>query len=328
MPAGEVNELQTRKREIFMMNKSKLINNLMLLTPALLWGSSFSVRKMAAAYMTPFFFNSMRLYTGFIFVLSIYILTAIYNKNKSTDIEISQKNDDDFDKPLSYQIMGGIACGIVFALGSICQQWGLYFTTAGKTGFITTLYTIFVPLISWLFLKKKIKRQIWIGAIVAVVGLFFISAGSGFRLSMGDTVVFIGAIFFALQILLTSHFVQYTSVLLLNAIQLATAATISLIVSFLFEQGKSLNAVLDAFGIILYAGVVCIGVAYLLQGLALKKASPSIAAIILSFESVFGAIFGAIILRESMSGYQLVGCALIFTAIIVAQYERGTQIAR
>jgi drug/metabolite transporter (DMT)-like permease len=219
--------------------------------------------------------------------------------------------------------MVGIACGIVYALGSICQQWGLYFTTAGKTGFITTLYTIFVPLISWVFLKRKVKKQIWIGAVFAVAGLFFISAGNGFHLSVGDTIVFVGAVFFAIQILLTSHFVQYNSVLLLNVIQLAIAATISLIVSFLFEQGNSLKAIMGAADIILYSGVVCIGVAYLLQGLALKKAAPSIAAIILSFESVFGAVFGAIILKERMSGSQLFGCALIFTAIIVAQYERG-----
>lgn len=307
------------------MNRSKLLNNILLLTPALLWGSSFSVRKMAAAYMTPLFFNSMRLYTGFIFVLGIYLLTLIVNKKKEADPEILNAEASEkaaLTNPLSYQIVGGAACGIVFALGSICQQWGLYLTTAGKTGFITTLYTIFVPLISWLFLKKKVKKQIWAGAILAVVGLFFISAGSGFRLSMGDTVVFIGAIFFAMQIILTGHFVQYASVLFLNMMQLATAATISLIFSFLFEQGNSLSSVLQASGIILYAGVVCIGVAYVCQGIGLKKASPSVAAIILSFESVFGAIFGALILQERMSGYQLLGSGLIFAAIMTAQYER------
>lgn len=275
--------------------------------------------------MTPLFFNSMRLYTGFIFVLGIYLLTLIVNKKKEADPEILNAEASEkaaLTNPLSYQIVGGAACGIVFALGSICQQWGLYLTTAGKTGFITTLYTIFVPLISWLFLKKKVKKQIWAGAILAVVGLFFISAGSGFRLSMGDTVVFIGAIFFAMQIILTGHFVQYASVLFLNMMQLATAATISLIFSFLFEQGNSLSSVLQASGIILYAGVVCIGVAYVCQGIGLKKASPSVAAIILSFESVFGAIFGALILQERMSGYQLLGSGLIFAAIMTAQYER------
>lgn len=310
------------------MDRSKLFNNLLLLTPALLWGSSFSVRKMAAAYMTPLFFNSMRLYTGFIFVLAVYLLTTWWNKKKHEELENPQGEDIQktlLQKPFSYQIMGGIACGVVFAFGSICQQWGLYLTTAGKTGFITTLYTIFVPLISWLVLKKKVKKQIWIGAAFAVVGLFFISGGTEFYLSIGDAVVLVGAVFFAMQIILTGHFVQSTPVLVLNMVQLATAGTISLVVTFFVEEGNSLQAVVDAAGIVLYAGVVCIGVAYVLQGVALKKSSPSIAAIILSFESVFGAIFGALLLHEVMTGFQLLGSGLIFTAIIVSQYERNSE---
>ncbi|GAB1476208.1 DMT family transporter [Bacillota bacterium] len=270
--------------------------------------------------MTPLFFNSIRLYTGFIFVLAMYILFSLYTKKKNAGKIPSEPAGN--RKPLSYQLMGGVACGLVYALGSICQQWGLYFTTAGKTGFITTMYTILVPILSWILFKKKVKRQIWAGAVLAVMGLFFIAGGMGFHLSAGDIVVFIGAIFFAMQILLTGHFVQHTSVLLLNTVQLATAGTVSLIAALFFEDGNSLSAVIDAAGIILYAGVVCIGAAYLLQGVGLKKASPSVAAIILSFESVFGAIFGAVILKESMNGGQLFGCALIFSAIIVSQFDR------
>ena len=107
----------------------------------------------------------------------------------------------------------------------------------------------------------------------------------------------------------------------LNVVQFATAATISLVFSFLFEQKNSLDSVVEAAGIILYAGVVCIGVAYVLQSIAMKKASPSVAAIIISFEAVFGAIFAALILHERMTGHQLFGSALIFTAIIIAQFE-------
>jgi len=303
------------------MDRNKLANNAILLTTAMIWGSSFPIRKMAEEYMTPLFFNSMRLYTGAAFVAVVMILTYLYRKRKSSLRGIAEKSGG--LAPLSYQLLGGVVCGIVLSAGSICQQWGLYFTTAGKTGFITTLYTIFVPLISWLFLRKKINRQIWIGAGFAVAGLFFISAGSGFRLEIGDSVVFISAIFFALQILVINHYVQRTSALLLNAVQLATAATISLTASFFLESGNTPGAVLDAYAIILYAGVICLGVAYSLQTVALKHAVPSVAAIILSFESVFGALFGAIILGERMTGTQLLGCGLIFAAIIVAQYEWG-----
>jgi drug/metabolite transporter (DMT)-like permease len=304
------------------MNSKKTVMNSMLLMTALLWGSGFVFRKMALTYMTPFFFNSMRFYIGFVFVLIIYILTTFYNKKKN-QIEES-KGEVVFYKPISYQIFGGLAAGAVLSLAASCQQFALSYTTAGKAGFITSLYTLFVPIISLFILKRKIKKQVWVGAVLAVVGLFLISlsAGNQFIITFGDSLVFMSAILFAVQILIIGHYITHSSALLISTAQFFSCATFSLIFSLIFEKGNSLEGVISATGILVYTGIFCIGIAYTLQTLAQKKASPSIAAIIMSLESVFAAIFGAAILGERMSGFQISGCLLIFIAVILVQYEK------
>jgi drug/metabolite transporter (DMT)-like permease len=306
------------------MNSKKTVMNSMLLMTALLWGSGFAFRKMALTYMTPFFFNSLRFYIGFIFVLIIYLFTTFYNKKKSEANGITDQGV--FSNPISYQIIGGLSAGAVLSVAAACQQFALSFTSAGKAGFITSLYTLFVPIISLFILKRKIKKQVWVGAVLAVLGLFLISvsASNQFVITFGDSLVFISAILFAVQILIIGHFITNSSALLISVAQFFSCATFSLVFSLLFEKGNSLEGVVAASSILVYTGIFCIGIAYTLQTLAQKKASPSIAAIILSLESVFAAIFGAIILGERMSGFQVSGCILIFVAVILAQYEKPT----
>ena len=279
---------------------------------AFLWGSSLVVRKIAEDYLTPLFFNGMRFYAGFAFVLCVQVVSYMMGKTEKPALS----------RPKSYQVVWSIACGVILALASIFQQLGLYLTTIAITGFITTFYIILVPLISWLFLKKQISKEVWIGAVIAIAGLLFISTGGELYLSFGAIVVFCSAIFFALQILFISHCVQYTPVLLMSLVQTFTAATINLVASFLFEQENTLEAVVDAAWLIFYGGAICIGLAFVLYTTAMKNASPSIASIVVSLEAVFGAILGALILHEMMNSFQLFGSALIFIAIIVSQYER------
>ncbi len=306
------------------MNNKKATMNGMLLLTALLWGSGFAFRKMALTFMTPFLLNSVRFYIGFLFVLVIYIFMTKYDKNKNRKTEIS--NNTNLYKPISYQVLGGFAAGTVLSVAAACQQFALSFTSAGKAGFITSLYTIFVPIISFFILKRKIKKQVWVGAALAVTGLFLITISSGNQFVMadafGDSLVLISAILFAVQILIIGHFITHSSALLLSTAQFFSCATFSLIFSLLFEKGNSIAGILSVSGILIYVGIFCIGVAYTLQTLAQKKASPSVAAIILSLESVFAAIFGAIILGERMNGFQISGCLLIFIAVVLAQYEK------
>ena len=221
-----------------------------------------------------------------------------------------------------------MVAGAVLSLAASCQQFALSYTTAGKAGFITSLYTLFVPIISLFILKRKIKKQVWVGAVLAVVGLFLISlsAGNQFIITFGDSLVFMSAILFAVQILIIGHYITHSSALLISTAQFFSCATFSLLFSLIFEEGNSITGVLSATSILVYTGIFCIGIAYTLQTLAQKKASPSIAAIIMSLESVFAAIFGAAILGERMNGFQISGCLLIFIAVILAQYEKPTRI--
>jgi drug/metabolite transporter (DMT)-like permease len=306
------------------MNLSKIVTNAMLLTTALCWGIGYSIRKMALAYTGPFFFNSLRFFVGFLFVLSINLLITLYNKKRQ---KVAALTDDKTSyKPIFYQILGGLAAGAVLSIAASLQQLALSFTSAGKTGFITSLYTIFVPIISFFFLKKKVRRQVWFGAILAVIGLFLISLDGKFIIAVEDIVLVIAAIFYALQIFVIDHFIKYSSGMVLSTAQLFSGAVICLFLSFIFEKGNNLNGILNlnAAILIICAGVISIGVAQTLQIIAQKKAAPSVASIIFSFESVFGAIFGAIILKESMTSSQILGCILIFIAVITSQYEKST----
>jgi len=306
------------------MSLSKIVTNIMLLTTALCWGIGYSIRKMALTYTDPFFFNSLRFFVGFLFVLSISFLITFYNKKKQKDTALT--DDNTYCKPIFYQILGGLAAGAVLSIAASLQQLALSFTSAGKTGFITSLYTIFVPIISFLFLKKKVRSHVWIGAILAVSGLFLISFDGKFVIAVEDIVLVMAAIFYALQIFVIDHFIKYSSGMVLSAAQLFSGAVISLLLSFIFEKDSNLNRILNLNAVILIicAGVISIAIAQTVQIIAQKKAAPSVASIVFSFESVFGAIFGAIILRESMTPSQILGCILIFFGVITSQYEKST----
>lgn len=297
--------------------KDKTIVNGMILMTALLWGSSYSVRKMGLEFMGPFFFNWLRFFAAFLFVISIYFIKSTGCKKLNITKDCSYK-----DIPLLYQIKGGIFAGITYGIGSAFQQWGLMSTVTAKVGFITSLYTLFVPLISWFILKKTVKKQVWIGSVFAFAGLALISFDGRFGISIGDVAIFISAIIFAIQIIIVGNFSKRSNPLIMVSAQMLTASFISMTLSLLFETGNSISGAEAGLLPIIYSGVFSLGVANILQSHAQKTSTPSITAIILSFESVFGALFGIILLQEYMNIYQTVGCLLIFTAIIVSQYER------
>lgn len=312
----------------------KIAINGMLLTTALLWGSSYAVRKIGLETMEPFFFNGLRFLTAFIFVFLFYFFEqkhAAKRHAESIDAQTAgneergAKDAPDAElKPISYQIFGGIVVGIFLSLGANIQQWGIVLTNASKVGFITSLYIIFIPLISWIFLKHTIKPKIWAGAVMACTGLALISIspGGNFQLNVGDVAIFICAVFFAIQMIFVGHFVRYSNPLLLVAVQMLTGAITSFLFSLLFEHGNTLAGVIAGAWTILFTGLFSLGVANILQFYAQKKASPSIAAIVLSLESVFGAIFGMIMLGERLGFIQIIGCIIIFLAVLMTQYER------
>jgi len=332
-----------------MTKKEKRITNGMLTLTSFLWGSAFAFRKIALTYLGVFFFNGLRFGVSFIVIFSAYLIierikkqnkptmltdTQIEarlaereaqpdNKLKANDMQPQNSLGEPELKPLMWQIKSGILIGFFFGVGSTFQQFGLLLSDAGKGAFISALYIFFIPLINLLVLRKKVEPKIWLGVFVAIVGLFFISMGDNFNIILGDVLFLITAFFYAIQVILISQRVIYANPLFLVSMQLITCSVMSLVLAAIFERGNTLEGVISALFPIIYTGVLSLGVANLLQFIAQKKANPSVAGIIMSLESVFGAGFAAIILRERMNAPQITGCALIFLAIILSQIERA-----
>ncbi len=213
----------------------------------------------------------------------------------------------------------GLFAGLVLFGGASLQQWGMVYTTAGNAGFITSLYVILVPLLG-LFWRHKINRFTWVGALLAVLGLYFLSVKEGFSLALGDNLVFASAFFWAGHVLLIGHYSKKVDVLVLAAVQFAVVAVLSLTVSFVIETTHWENIQAAAIPI-LYGGLMSVGVAYTLQVIAQQKARPSHAAIILSLESLFAALGGIIILNEPLSLQIGVGGILMLAGVIVSQMK-------
>ena len=288
-------------------------SNLLLLMTAIIWGSAFIAQSKGADVIGPFTFNTVRYALAVVALLPvIYIFSRKRNSENTVDLDIPRANGT---KTL---IIGGIATGIALFTASSLQQYAMAFTTAAKAGFITTLYVILVPIVG-IFLKKKIRPIIWFCALLAVIGLYLLSIKPGtFSISRGDFFVLLCALAFTGHILIIDYFSPKTDGVKLSCIQFAVVSIASF-VAMMMTETFVLSEVLDAIIPLLYTGVLSSSVGYTCQIIAQKKADPVISSLILSLESVFAAIFGALILLESMSGREITGCAIMFVAIIIAQ---------
>lgn len=290
-----------------MNNKRSRANALLFLTAAI-WGFAFVAQRVGSKYVGAFTFNAIRFCLG---SLSLIPLIIYFNKKKKS------KDETIIEPSTKEVILSGIILGTILFTGSTLQQTGIMSTTTGKASFITGLYMVIVPIIG-IFLKHKIGRNSWIGVVLAVVGLYLLSINENLTMSFGDMLELIGAFFWAAHILAIDYFSSKIDSLKLSCIQFATCSFLSLISALAFEQIR-LSNILQASTSILYGGLLSVGVAYTLQVVAQKDAKPSHAAIILSMESVFGAIGGWLILGETMSTRGYIGCALILAGILISQ---------
>ncbi len=293
------------------LNNTKLRQTLMPLLAALIWGMAFSVQSRAAAYYGAFTLNSLRYFIGALFLTLVLKLLPSLGKN---DPPLPGKDEASRKKQL---ILGGIICGIALAAASCLQQMGIRLTTAGKASFITALYVVLVPLASLLF-GKKLKAIIWIAVAVAVCGLYFISVNEGFSISRGDFLVFLSAFCFAAQILCIDHYVGGVSAVRLSRVQFLTAGVISGILA-LFTDTLTFADFKAGLLLLLYMGIMSTGVAYTLQVVSQQGGEAPIVSILLSMESVFGALGGYLFLHESLSARELLGCGLMFAAVLLTQ---------
>jgi drug/metabolite transporter (DMT)-like permease len=284
-----------------------LKSNILLFITAIIWGFAFVAQRAGMEYIGPFTFNAARFTLG---SLSLIPLLYISRRKKLKRKIIFPENNNTL-------LLGGLSAGIVLFLGSSFQQTGLVYTSAGKSGFITGFYIILVPILG-LFVKQKTSYITWIGAIIAVVGLFFLSIDEKLVINIGDVLVLIGAFFWAIQILVIGYFSNKIDPFQLAFSQFVFCAIFSFIAAFSTEAINILN-ILDAWLPILYAGFFSVGIAFTLQVVAQREANPANAAIIMSLEAVFAVIGGWLVLNETIPVRGLIGCALMLTGMIVSQ---------
>lgn len=279
-------------------------SNVMLLIAAAIWGFGFVAQRLGMNYLEPFGFNSARFLLGSFSLLPLLWFLSRQKVNLET-------------KPNHSLTKGGIICGLVLFAAATLQQYGLFYTTAAKAGFITGLYLILVPIIG-ILLKHTTGMTTWLGAVLAVVGLYLLSINDDFTMSLGDTLIFIGALFWAFHILVIDHFSGRIDPIQLSAVQFLVCGLLSLGVSLIIET-PTLSGAIAGWQPILFAGVVSVGIAYTLQVIAQKNAKPSHAAIIMSLEAVFAAMGGVWLLDESLSPRAWLGCGLMLAGMLLSQ---------
>lgn len=271
-------------------------------------------------YIGAFTFNAVRCLIG-----SLTLLPVIWLLDKKRPVEEKKKISSPSEGRTL--IIGGICCGVLLCLASNFQQFGIKYTTVGKAGFITACYIIIVPIIG-IFLKKKCSPFIWIAVILSLSGLYLLclTPGEGFAVGKGELLVLICAFLFSLHILVIDHFSPLADGVKMSCIQFLVAGILSGIPALLFEN-PTLSGLLAAKIPILYAGIMSCGVAYTLQIVGQKNMNPTIASLILSLESCISVIAGWLILGQNLSGREILGCVLMFVAIILAQLPQKTSSA-
>lgn len=296
-----------------MKNKS-LFGGLLLLLAAIIWGCSFVAQSEGMNYVGSFTFQCTRC-----FLAGLTLLPFILVSNKKKAKKEPEENQTSADKKML--IKGGIVCGIIFGVSVCLQQLGLENdTNPGKAAFITALYIVLVPIFN-IFLKKRPPVRIWFGVALAVGGLYCLCVSDGFsELSMGDLYCIACAVGFACHILAIGYFGSRVDCVKLSCIQFFVAAVGSAVPMFIFEN-VTFSAIKDAAVPILYSGVLSGGAAFTFQAIGQKYTREESASLIMSLESVVAVIAGMIILKQFPSAREWIGCALMFTAIILAQIE-------
>ncbi|MGM0788324.1 MAG: DMT family transporter [Thermodesulfobacteriota bacterium] len=287
-----------------------LKGDLLLLLTAMIWGSAFVAQKVGMDHIGPFMYTGIRFALGALFLTPIMILFSRYR------LLVIKKQEN-----TPSLLLAGLLAGVFLFGGSILQQIGIVYTTAGKAGFITGLYVVIVPLLGLIWGIRPGAGG-WAGAVMAVTGLYLLTVQKGFSLCIGDSLVILCAFMYALHVLVIGWFAPRVDVLKLSVIQFWVCSGISLLAGF-FVEAYSWSAISAAAVPILYGGLLSVGIGFTLQVVAQRKAPPTHAAIILSLETVFAVMTGILILGEALSARGWMGCALMLGGMLAAQFHGG-----
>jgi drug/metabolite transporter (DMT)-like permease len=290
------------------MFKSTLRSDLILLLAAVIWGFAFVAQRIGMDYVGPFTYNGVR------FALGAIVLLPFLFFNASRDEPLLKVSHPADRRKI---IIGSLMTGLFLFGGVALQQLGLQQTTAGKAGFITGLYVVFVPIVGLIFGQRS-HFSMWIGATLSLAGLYLLSMTSGFAFEPGDKLVLYCAILFTFHVLFIAWLSPLMNSFLLAVIQFTICALLNLVIAFTIEP-VNLTSIMQAWLPIAYGGILSVGVAYTLQVIAQQTAHPAYASIILSLEAVFAVLGGWFILHELLTQRMLIGCALMLAGMIVVQ---------
>lgn len=279
--------------------------NLAMITAAIISGMSFVAQKAGMAYVGPLTFNTLRYFIG-----SICLLPLIYFFSKFVpSYNVNYCNRDLFK--------GGIIAGLILFTAITINQYCMIFADAGKAGFITSLYIIFVPVIL-VFLKQKLKTNVKISIVIALAGLYLLCAKGSMKFELWDIFLLISSFFFALHIVVVSNYSKKADTLKLSLIQFLTAGTLSLPLMLLLENPQ-ISEITAGYKPILFIGIVVTAVAYTLQIFGYKAVKPVIGGLILSSEAVFAVLGGWLMLGETLNTQEIAGCIIMAFAIVISQ---------
>ncbi|MGB0954265.1 MAG: DMT family transporter [Planctomycetota bacterium] len=275
--------------------------DLLLLLAAMIWGAGFAAQSAAMEGMGPLAFTGIRFLLGWMVLQPI-----VARRPRPAGTSPPQK-------PV-------IVLGLILFVGALFQQYGLLWTTASKAGFLTGLYVVFVPLLG-LFIRQRPALQTWAGTALAAIGLYFLSITGSFTITLGDGLILIGAVVWAFHVLLLGHLAAKRDPVRIAASQFLVGGVLALFAALLFED-IDLAAWWSVWPWVIYSGVFAVAIAFTLQAVAQAKASPAHCAILLSFEAVFAALAGYLLLDEHLSTRELGGGALMLLGIVISQLRK------
>ena len=291
------------------------INAVYCFLAALIWGTAFVAQKIGGDVMGPLSFNGIRSLLGFCALLPLVIIRG-HHRNRFKDREpyVSAPYN------LRTSIIGGMTCGFFLCLGSTLQQISIGYTDVGKAGFLTALYMVLVPVLSF-FMTGRSSKKVWTAVCIALAGLYCLcmKSGEGLHIAGADYLLILCALVYAMQIMSVDHFVALTDGIEIAAGQLLTTGVVCTILAVIIEHPDPRMFGIDGWLSLLYAGIMSSGIAYTLQVVGQKGADPAIASLIMSLESVISAISGFVFLHQRLSSREVLGCVLMFSAIILVQ---------
>lgn len=293
------------------MKQTELKNLFLLLLTAMIWGAAFVAQSAGMDHVGPFTFLCARSVLGGIFLLPcIPLFDRIKGQRPADRLTggIGSRNA---------LLCAGLCAGAVLMIASSFQQIGIQYTSVGKAGFLTAMYVIIVPFLGLALFRRRLDKRIWLCVFLSVFGMALLCLSGSLRLELGDGLELLCALGFSIHILVLDHFSSRVDPVRLSCIQFFVCAALAAVPMLILEH-PTMQVILDAWLPIAYAGILSSGVGYTLQAVAQKKCDPTLASLVMCLESVFSVIFGWIILHEVLTVREMLGCVLMFIAIVLA----------